>query len=311
MEYIDDNLEEEESSTMNNDIDFIDNFTATLKEKWIDSCDEDLSIMHQCLILQKGGDLTDIYNSTVNENLETSSETLSNKSLYTFLWKEGGNEVKLTGSFSDWKNQFLMKKDPKDNYFKITLPLNNEIYQYKFIIDGQWKCSSNEPTTLDGCGNRNNILDLTNPNNQNLIKSQIKDENKNKNNKKNLCVFGNSYPTSEEMKGISPDSVNSQSQKQSKPFSLGLKTKQSKIGEKKYVKKFDKEPNTLEKNFKPLFRECHMNIDHLIFEAQDKNKKNKVNKKNKNKNFTNKINKTGITFRYREKACTFIYYKSH
>ena len=80
---------------------------------------------------------------------------------YTFIWKEGGNVVKLTGSFSDWKIQYQMTKDPSDNLFKLKLPLNNDIYQYKFIVDGNWKFSKYYPTIDDGNGNINNILDNT------------------------------------------------------------------------------------------------------------------------------------------------------
>ena len=54
-----------------------------------------------------------------------------------------------------------MTKDPNDNSFKLQLPLNNEIYQYKFIVDGIWKFSKNNPTTEDENGNINNILDNT------------------------------------------------------------------------------------------------------------------------------------------------------
>ena len=54
-----------------------------------------------------------------------------------------------------------MTKDPKDHLFKFQMPLNNEIYQYKFIIDGNWRCSNHFPTKDDGNGNINNILDNT------------------------------------------------------------------------------------------------------------------------------------------------------
>lgn len=80
---------------------------------------------------------------------------------FIFTWSEGGNDVKITGSFSDWKVQYQMTKDPKDQIFKLELPLKNEIYQYKFIVDNSWKCSKNYPIIDDGYGNINNILDNT------------------------------------------------------------------------------------------------------------------------------------------------------
>ena len=54
-----------------------------------------------------------------------------------------------------------MQKDSNDNKFKFAIPLKNEIYQFKFIVDGQWKYSSNYPTQKDNLGNINNVIDLT------------------------------------------------------------------------------------------------------------------------------------------------------
>ena len=100
---------------------------------------------------------------------------------FTFVWNEGGNEVKITGSFSDWKIQFPMTKDPDTQSFKFELPLDNGIYQYKFIVDNVWKCSKNYPTVPDGSGNVNNILNF----NENEEKESIdKNEEKNKKEKK-------------------------------------------------------------------------------------------------------------------------------
>lgn len=299
MEYIDDSLEEESSSQI-----FEDNIEilkeGTQKEKWIDSCNEDESIMQQCLKLQDKN--TDICESNYNENEETSSETLSNKNLYTFTWSEGGEEVKVTGSFSDWKHEYLMKKDPNDNIFKYKLPLNNEVYQYKYIIDGVWKCASTKPTICDGHGNLNNLLDLTKPNQQINKDEENKKKGIAKKNQTKVNEYGNKYPTNEEMFGKKIESGDTQS----KPFILGLRSKQNKILEKKFLKKFDKDAANLEKSFKPLFRESHVNLEHMIYLA-NKNKKNNKNENTKNKS---KVEKSGVSFRYREKACTFIYFKS-
>ena len=99
--------------------------------------------------------------SEENNTEETLEDTNNNKKNYTFIWDEGGNDVKITGSFSDWKIKFQMTKEPNNQIFKCTLPLGNEIYQYKFIVDGEWKFSKKFPTKDDGNGNINNILDNT------------------------------------------------------------------------------------------------------------------------------------------------------
>jgi hypothetical protein len=38
-----------------------------------------------------------------------------------FIWREGGNVVYITGSFSNWGQWFLMSKVPNTNEFKLTL----------------------------------------------------------------------------------------------------------------------------------------------------------------------------------------------
>ena len=45
-----------------------------------------------------------------------------------------------------------MDKDPNDNTFKFDLPLDNKIYQFKFIVDGEWRCSEKYPH-FKGYGN--------------------------------------------------------------------------------------------------------------------------------------------------------------
>ena len=120
-------------------------------------------------------------NDFTEKTEETHADTNMSKNkqnFYTFIWDEGGENVKLIGSFSNWKQKYEMEKDEKDGVYKFSLPLNNEIYQYKFIVDGIWKCSKNQETIDDGKGNINNILDLT------KIINKPKDEGKKKNTSK-------------------------------------------------------------------------------------------------------------------------------
>lgn len=95
-------------------------------------------------------------------DIEKESKNNNTSFIYTFIWEEGGNEVKIIGSFSNWKDSYEMKKDPNDNIYKISLSLNNEKYYYKFIVDGQWKYARNQQTKEDEAGNINNFLDLSN-----------------------------------------------------------------------------------------------------------------------------------------------------
>ena len=118
--------------------------------------------------------------STDDTNTNTNSNSAKNNHNYIFTWDEGGNSVKLIGSFSNWTKYYDMEKDEKDQIFKFSLPLENGKYQYKFIVDGVWKCSKKQNTEDDGKGNINNILDLINI----KPKEEIKNNNISKKNRK-------------------------------------------------------------------------------------------------------------------------------
>jgi len=77
-----------------------------------------------------------------------------------FFWKYGGNEVYVCGSFSQWQVKKKMVKEPHEKYFKLEIGLAPGIYQYKYIVDGEWKCDLGEPLTDDGVGGKNNIIEV-------------------------------------------------------------------------------------------------------------------------------------------------------
>ena len=241
---------------------------------------------------------------------------------FTFVWNEGGNEVKITGSFSDWKIQFPMAKDPETQSFKFELPLDNGIYQYKFIVDNVWKCSKKYPTAPDGSGNVNNILNF-NENEENEFidkneeknKKEKKESPKVKSPKKKMpskvssvktktrasskmkeshkiikkdSIYKSNYPSDD---NISPLPLPNKRYYES--FKLEKYSNQSSIGIKKYYDYYDRYFFTDGKSSKPIFILGHVNLNHLIT----------VNHNQSN------ISKNSLSFRYREKASTFIYYK--
>ena len=80
--------------------------------------------------------------------------------LYEFTWKHGGDKIILTGSFDEWKQTVVMKPDLADNtVFKAVVPLDpTKTHQFKYVIDGIWRCSLDFPTVTDNVGNVNNVL---------------------------------------------------------------------------------------------------------------------------------------------------------
>ena len=259
------------------------------------------------------------------ETLEASNNIKKN---YTFIWDEGGNDVKITGSFSDWKIKFQMTQIQNTQIFKCILPLGNEIYQYKFIVDGEWKFSKKFPTKDDGNGNINNILDntkniLVEPKEKNKkenktikkekakkTKKTIKNKTKNKQslistktkttktrastvNKDKIIrknsIYQSEYPSDDD---ILPLPLPNEPYFES--FELENYTNQKKIGKKNYYEYYDRYCFSFEASSRPIFILGHINLNHLI--------SIKHNKSNMLKN--------SMSFRYREKASTFIYYKS-
>ncbi len=44
--------------------------------------------------------------------------------------------------------------------FRIDLGLSPGFYQYKYVVDGEWKCDPSEPIVEDGLGGHNNIIEI-------------------------------------------------------------------------------------------------------------------------------------------------------
>ena len=65
--------------------------------------------------------------------------------------------VFLAGDFNNWGPDPMKKDD--DGVWKRTLKLAPNIYEYKFIIDGEWKMDLQNSKTCSNCfGTKNNIL---------------------------------------------------------------------------------------------------------------------------------------------------------
>jgi len=246
-------------------------------------------------------------NNIPNEKKEEMNNNINNK--YTFIYPGEAQNVKLTGSFCEWKIKYDMIKDPNDNKFKLALPLNNEIYQFKFIVDNEWKYSSNYQTQPDNLGNINNCIDLTNYfkkeeitkknskdklpliGNENAPKTKettSSDKEENKIIKRKESIYDCEYPSDD---NIIPMPL--PNKRYYKSFKLDKYSHQNSIGNQKYLNYDDKISLSYEASSKPIFLLGHVNLNHLIC---FKNKK-MITAKN------------CMSFRYREKACTILYYK--
>ena len=93
--------------------------------------------------------------STINNN-----DSKNSKIPTMFEWSFKGNSVYLTGSFCNWKEFFLMKKD-ETGIYRLILDLKRGFHQYKFKIDNEWKYNINFPLYNDH-GFINNYIDTSN-----------------------------------------------------------------------------------------------------------------------------------------------------
>ncbi|KAL8461679.1 hypothetical protein ACS0TY_032967 [Phlomoides rotata] len=73
-------------------------------------------------------------------------------------WSYGGKEVAVEGSWDGWKSRKPLQRSGKD--FTILKILPSGVYQYRFLVDGQWRHSPDHPCDQDDSGNAYNILDL-------------------------------------------------------------------------------------------------------------------------------------------------------
>ncbi|EGR27824.1 hypothetical protein IMG5_188500 [Ichthyophthirius multifiliis] len=98
------------------------------------------------------------------QKLRNTSQNISKKdqpNLYNtiFKWNFGGSTVYVTGTFTNWINHVQLQKQGQE--FSVCVKLPPDVYQYKFIVDGEWRFSPDDNQSTDENGNINNIIDTT------------------------------------------------------------------------------------------------------------------------------------------------------
>lgn len=78
----------------------------------------------------------------------------------TFRWTEPASSVLLAGSFTEWQQQAEMERGLDGTWYVIQY-LAPGVYEYKFIVDGNWRYSPDQPTKRDMNGNINNVIMVT------------------------------------------------------------------------------------------------------------------------------------------------------
>ncbi|KAL8652253.1 MAG: hypothetical protein Q9210_002794 [Variospora velana] len=67
----------------------------------------------------------------------------------TLQWKQGGDRIYVTGTFTSWSRKFRMHRDPDSNIPTAVLQLPPGTHHVKFIADGVMQLSNELPTAVD------------------------------------------------------------------------------------------------------------------------------------------------------------------
>ena len=287
-------------------------------------------------ISQKTNEYTD------KSPITTTTEFVDNENgslPFKFEWKGEGKEVLLTGDFNDWKGKIIMKKNDITGFYETVLPLERKKYNFKFVIDGNWVCSSQYPTNYDEHQNLNNFITLYNysPPKELYIETENDSKNdrsinsnENKNNidnynnhvnKKNQVIFKKEdskkkpynckFPLINELNTIAPTIMSHY-----KPiFNLNYPSKQVLLN--KYIELMTNNKGKIDNNEKKE--------KNLVYKEKNFNNENNTYKKIMTcpheklmhfctnledlKNINNNFIKVCTTIRTKHKFLTMIYYK--
>jgi len=75
-----------------------------------------------------------------------------------FKWPATGGDknIYLSGSFDDWKSKMPMVKSQEQ--FCQIVDLEEGEHEYKFLVDGEWKCNPKEAKKENNMGSENNVV---------------------------------------------------------------------------------------------------------------------------------------------------------
>jgi len=99
-----------------------------------------------------------VSSSTVSE--EPAKASVSEDSTVTFEWRHGGSEVLVAGSFNGWTDKISLESNG-EGVFSKTLELPPGDFEFKFVVDGDWKLNPDLPTQTNASGITNNVVHVS------------------------------------------------------------------------------------------------------------------------------------------------------
>ena len=161
-----------------------------------ESMDESTEFDFKINLLKNNRNTTNSFQQSETAEKTKMSE-LNETVLYTFEWKEGGNDVQFCASFlEDWNKKETMKLNKETNNYEVTLNVPKGTHQFKFIVNGLWVCSKYYKIIKDKSNNSNNEIEINNDNNNTKnISNNIQEMKKNKKkHQKCNCDYNCIYP---------------------------------------------------------------------------------------------------------------------
>ena len=205
--------------------------------------------------------ITPDYNNISDNNIENdnnnNNNNTQNKISTKFEWREGGEEVLITGSFCEWNEKFNMNKNNSNGFFELKILLPKGKYEFKFVVDGVWRCSNNYPQINDNRGNVNNYIDIDNINKEK--ENQKIEPNKHKfvNLEEFKKCYNNNYPD----KNLLNDNAPKLPDVYNFLMNINDNSNQKYIGKKNFldIKKFD-----MDEAFKSVAQPYHSYLNHIF-----------------------------------------------
>ncbi|EGD72550.1 Prkab1b protein [Salpingoeca rosetta] len=73
-----------------------------------------------------------------------------------FVWREAASQVMVAGTFNRWEDHVPLQKQ-RDGSFSTIMHLKPGEYQYKYLVDGEWRHDPDAPTCSNSLGSINNL----------------------------------------------------------------------------------------------------------------------------------------------------------
>ena len=225
-------------------------------------------------------------NNNTNNNNSNNKHPIKDEPLFPIKieWKEGGSEHLITGNFLHWNTFYNLVFNSETGYFEYNVNLPKGNYEFKFIIDGTWRCSKYYPIIRDRNGNANNYIEV-NDTTVNVTNQKNNNETKMKNDYNCYC------PKVFEMNTDAPYVPFHYLHK----YNINYNTRQNVIGKRKYL--IYNEKNLLSENnsYKKVLTCPHVNLNHNCSHCK----------------MSRRYFRTCISQRVRHKYLTVVYYVNY